>query len=67
MRLSLAFEIQQLESGIRTVTERTPQGLVDVTAQVLAMQKDRFGHLEELLSEFEPPRDKWGLTRQGSN
>ena len=54
MRLDLAFEIQKLESGIRTVTEMTAQGPVDVTAEVLASQKDRFGHLEEMIDALRP-------------
>lgn len=64
MRLGLAFEIQKLESGIRTVTEMTAQGPVDVTAHVLAAQQDAFEHLEERLAAFGPSRDELGLTRR---
>lgn len=48
-RLDLAFEITQLETGGRTVTQSTPSGAVDITDQVLAVLKDRFEQLEEIV------------------
>ncbi len=48
-RLDLAFEIAQLEAGGRRVTESTPSGPVDITDQVLAILKDRFEQLEEIV------------------
>jgi hypothetical protein len=48
-RLDLAFEIAQLESGVRRVTQSTPSGSVDITDQVLTVLKDRFEQLEEIV------------------
>lgn len=48
-RLDLAFEIGQLESGVRRVTQNTPSGPVDITDQVLTVLKDRFEQLEEIV------------------
>jgi len=54
MRLDLAFEIQKLESGVRKVTEMSADGPIDVTSEVLALHKDRFEQLEELIEAFDP-------------
>ncbi len=48
-RLDLAFEIAQLETGGRRVTQSTPSGPVDVTDQVLEVLKERFEQLEEFV------------------
>jgi len=48
-RLELSFEIELLESGARKVLEATPEGDLDITQQVLAAQKDRFEHLEQMI------------------
>ncbi len=48
-RLDLAFEIAQLKTGGRRVTQSTPSGPVDITDQVLAVLKDRFEQLEEIV------------------
>jgi hypothetical protein len=50
LRLDLAFEIQKLDSGVRTVTDMTANGPVDVTSQVLAAQQERFEQLEEMIA-----------------
>ncbi len=55
MRADLAFEIQKLDSGIRKVTDMSSHGPVDVTSQVLAAQRDRFEHLEEMIARFSGP------------
>jgi hypothetical protein len=49
LRLDLAFEIAQLETGGRRVTQSTPGGQVDVTDQVLEVLKERFEQLEEIV------------------
>jgi hypothetical protein len=48
-RLDLALEIAQLESGLRKVTQIIAGVPVDVTEQVLLLQKDRFAQLEEMV------------------
>jgi len=53
LRLDLAFEIQKLDSGVRTVTDMTANGPVDVTSQVLAVQQERFEQLEEMIAGFD--------------
>ncbi len=53
LRLDLAFEIQKLDSGVRTVTDMTANGPVDVTSQVLAAQQERFEQLEEMIAGFD--------------
>lgn len=49
-RLELSFEIELLETGARKVMEVTREGLIDITSQVLAAQKDRFEHLEQMIA-----------------
>jgi hypothetical protein len=49
LRLDLAFEIAQLETGGRRVTQSMPGGPVDITEQVLEVLKDRFEQLEEIV------------------
>ena len=58
LRLDLAFEIQKLDSGVRTVTDMTANGPVDVTSQVLAAQQERFEQLEEMIAGLD--RDACG-------
>jgi hypothetical protein len=53
LRLDLAFEIQKLDSGVRTVTDMTANGPVDVTSRVLAAQQERFELLEEMIAGFD--------------
>ncbi len=53
-RIDLAFEIAQLEFGLRRVTQNSGNGPVDITDQILALQKDRFEQLEEMISELGP-------------
>ena len=53
LRLDLAFEIQKLDSGVRTVTDMTANVPVDVTSQVLAAQQERFEQLEEMIAGFD--------------
>lgn len=48
-RLELSFEIELLETGGRKVMEITREGSIDITSQVLAAQKDRFEHLEQMI------------------
>ena len=54
LRLDVAVEIEQLASGVRTVTQVTAQGPVDVTAQTLATLQERFGGLEDMIAALEP-------------
>lgn len=49
LRIDLAFEIQKLQSGVRKVTDMAADGPTDVTDQVLALYRDRFELLEELI------------------
>jgi hypothetical protein len=50
LRLELAVEIEQMESGVRTVTQITAKGPVDITEQALAALKDRFEQLEDIIA-----------------
>jgi hypothetical protein len=54
LRLDLAFEIQKLGSGVRTVTELSADGPADVTDKVLAAYRDRFELLEEMIEGLAP-------------
>ena len=54
LRLDLAIEIEQLESGLRNVTQITAQGPVDITEQTTATLKDRFEQLEKMIAAFGP-------------
>jgi hypothetical protein len=54
LRLELAFEIEQLETGVRKVTHMTAHGSVDVTEQTVAALKDRFEQVEKLIAAFGP-------------
>jgi hypothetical protein len=54
LRLDLAFEIEQLEAGVRKVTQITAQGPVDVTEQTTAALKDRFEQVEKMIAAFGP-------------
>lgn len=60
LRLDLAFEIGQLEAGVRKVTQITAKGPVDVTEQTLRELKDRFEQLEELLEIHGPDNGEDG-------
>jgi hypothetical protein len=57
LRLDLAVEIEQLESGARKVTQITAKGPVDVTARTLAVVKDRFAQVEKMIAAFGPASD----------
>jgi hypothetical protein len=54
LRLDLAFEIEQLETGVRKVTQMTAHGPVDVTEQTRIALKDRFEQVERLIAAFGP-------------
>jgi hypothetical protein len=54
LRLDLAFEIEQLEAGVRKVTQITAEGQVDVTQQSATALKGRFESLERLIEAFGP-------------
>lgn len=51
MRLDLAFEIAQLEAGVRKITQITTRGPIDVTEQTLVALKDRFAQLEAMIPD----------------
>lgn len=53
-RIDLAFEIEQLESGLRRVTQNTANGSVDITDKILAAQKCRFEQLEDIIAAARP-------------
>lgn len=55
MRLDVAFEIEQMERGVRRVTKITPQGPADITVEAAAALKARFAQLEELIADFGSP------------
>jgi hypothetical protein len=54
LRLDLAVEIEQLESGLRKVIQKTPGGELDITDRVLAAQKIRFEQIEEMIAALGP-------------
>ena len=52
LRLDLAFEIEQLASGERTVSQITASGPVDVTEQTLATLRDRMEQVEKMIAAY---------------
>lgn len=56
MRLELAIEIEQMERGLRIVTQITPQGPTDITVPAVDTLKKRFGQLEDLIAALGPSR-----------
>lgn len=53
-RLEMAVEIEQLSSGLMVVTRSMPDGPVDITGDVLEIQKNRFGDLEDIIAALSP-------------
>ena len=54
MRLEIAIEIEQMERGLRIVTQITPQGPADITVQATDTLRQRFGQLENMIAAISP-------------